>query len=784
MGTEASFEGYPAAVRRAGSALGDRLLRRIFERVSRIPFRLSLVPDCGFLHFGTPRQLITSGNALLGGEVGASEQGALLAMNNEVSGRGRVRGLNSWVEGCRVRSALVLGGANVVTGADILSPLSLPPKAVLDILEGRDRRGRKVHFVRCYAVDDVLNRPEGEGGLLAGLSLGVWLEALGASEDDVWDPGTRPGDKDVWNGRFFPAIRGPEGFRDWLWMLRPKNANLEQKKAWKGADRYSFAETAGLASHEVFHSRRHRNMALAMAGEGSRVFRPESGFSAAELSFGLANLAGEERRAWMSGVLDTSFRRFGSEGAVPGLDRLELARVLHTLGSAISKSMSGGDRSWTRTLAGIFDKMPPARRAWLSSLGLGGREFGSAAAWTEAARNAAFEIVGRTIVRSREKLPEHPRSALRGDEIVWGRAPVRLDLGGGWTDTPPYSLERGGCVINAAVNLNGQPPIHVYARVIREPEIRIGSIDHGARIVVRDLAGLLDYGRPESMFGLAKAALALSGFSPEAAVWPRDARTLRDMLGLFGGGIELTTLAAIPSGSGLGTSSIMGAALLAVIRRMTGRSLSSRELFHDVLRLEQELTTGGGWQDQIGGVVGGVKMITADAGLVPDPCVRPVPPDVLDPSRNRGTTLLYYTGIRRLAKNILRTVVGNVLDRDREAMATLAELRAFPPKMTEAMSAKDVRAFGELIDVAWNLNKRIDPDSTTEVIEGILARVRPHVRGAKLLGAGGGGFLLMACRSAAAAGAARRILAAEPPNELARFFDYSISEEGLAVTVS
>ena len=87
--------------------------------------------------------------------------------------------------------------------------------------------------------------------------------------------------------------------------------------------------------------------------------------------------------------------------------------------------------------------MPPARRAWLASLGLGGREFGSAAAWTEAARNAAFEIVGRTIVRSREKLPEHPRSALRSDEIVWGRAPVRLDLGGGWTDTPPYSLERG-----------------------------------------------------------------------------------------------------------------------------------------------------------------------------------------------------------------------------------------------------------------------------------------------------------------------------------------------------
>ena len=278
MGTEASFEGYPAAVRRAGSALGDRLLRRIFERVSRIPFRLSLVPDCGFLHFGTPRQLITSGNALLGGEFGASEQGALLAMNNEIL-RPRPRPGPEFL-GRRMPRPVGPRPRRRERGHRGRYPVFslLPPKAVLDILEGRDRRGRKVHFVRCYAVDDVLNKPEGEGGLLAGLSLGVWLEALGASEDDVWDPGTRPGDKDVWNGRFFPALRGPEGFRDWLWMLRPKNANLEQKKAWKGADRYSFAETAGLASHEVFHSRRHRNMALAMAGRGAASFSRRADF--------------------------------------------------------------------------------------------------------------------------------------------------------------------------------------------------------------------------------------------------------------------------------------------------------------------------------------------------------------------------------------------------------------------------------------------------------------------------------------------------------------------------
>ena len=146
------------------------------------------------------------------------------------------------------------------------------------------------------------------------------------------------------------------------------------------------------------------------------------------------------------------------------------------------------------------------------------------------------------------------------------------------------------------------------------------------------------------------------------------------MLASFGGGLEITTLAAIPKGSGLGTSSIMGAVLLAVINRMMGRSLSQDRLFYNVLRLEQELTTGGGWQDQIGGSIGGLKLVTTKAGLVPEATIRYVPADILDPRLNGGQTLLYYTGMTRLAKNILQNVVGRYLDRDRQAMSALGQL--------------------------------------------------------------------------------------------------------------
>jgi galactokinase/mevalonate kinase-like predicted kinase len=145
-------------------------------------------------------------------------------------------------------------------------------------------------------------------------------------------------------------------------------------------------------------------------------------------------------------------------------------------------------------------------------------------------------------------------------------------------------------------------------------------------------------------------------------------------------------------------------------------------------------------------------------------------------------TLLYYTGLRRLAKNILQTVVGNYLDRDRAGMETLRRLHAFPPEMVSALAAKDAERFGQLIDVAWKLNKAIDPDSTTPEIDGMLASVQKHLRGAKLLGAGGGGFLLMVARSREDAEAVRRELTAAPPNPRARFFDYAVADEGLVVT--
>jgi len=828
LGEDTSFAGYVAEVRGAGSGVDGGALRSLYRGLRSVPFHVHVVPRFRFLHFGTLQGLIESGRSLVSSDMGDSEKGTSVVVNSRVSGPGIILGKNAWVEGCRVEAPLTLAGDNVVVGADVAAPLALPRGGCLDIIEGRGRDGRRGWFVRAYASDDAFHPAADKGARLCGMPVLEWLEAMGASPADVWDEEGAAAERTGWNGRFFPFAGRMDECRNWLWLLEPGNAAAKQKKDWLSAERYSLEEIALRADLDSFHARRLKIRGELVRETLSRVFGPEGELSAAEISFLVKSTEKDkgagERAQWVIAIVREAVRSYEAARTHQGqgLEALELPRILHTLGSVLLRMANGiadggrgGDRGNYKDgkdiVRALKAGLTAAEKKSLSALGLPLPAEGAAKlkAWAGEMREAAFRHLGRTIVYRSGGTPAPPKNVLRGDEIVWGRAPARLDLGGGWTDTPPYALERGGCVINAAVDLNGQAPIQAYARVIEKREIRINSIDHSTRVVVKTLAELLDYRKPGSQFALAKAALALAGFAPEAAARTaggrRDEgrpagelssvarlegvrtvggmRTLDEILRYFGGGIELTTLAAIPSGSGLGTSSIMGAVLVSIIGRVIGRPLAARELFHAVLKLEQELTTGGGWQDQIGGAIEGVKVITAEKGLVPDPRVRFVPADLLDPAANGGRTLLYYTGLRRLAKDILHEVVGRYLDRDRAAMETLRRLHAFPPLMAEAMAMRDMERFGELIDAAWKLNVDLDPDHTTPVIEELRARVRPHVLGAKLLGAGGGGFLLMVCKSPEDAAAVRRMLEKRPPNDKARFFDYSISRVGLVVTV-
>ena len=196
------------------------------------------------------------------------------------------------------------------------------------------------------------------------------------------------------------------------------------------------------------------------------------------------------------------------------------------------------------------------------------------------------------------------------DQIVWGRSPVRIDLAGGWTDTPPYSLYAGGAVVNIAIELNGQQPLQVYVKPSADYRIVLRSIDLGASEIVEDFERLASYHTVGSPFSIPKAALTLAGFRPRTS-----SDTLQEFLHDFGSGLEITLLSAIPAGSGLGTSSILAATVLGALSEFCGIGWDAGEISHRTLALEQLLTTGGGWQDQYGGVLGGVKLLRTDEGI-------------------------------------------------------------------------------------------------------------------------------------------------------------------------
>jgi fucokinase len=204
-------------------------------------------------------------------------------------------------------------------------------------------------------------------------------------------------------------------------------------------------------------------------------------------------------------------------------------------------------------------------------------------------------------------------------------------------------------------------------------------------------------------------------------------------------------------------------------------------LFDEVLCLEQMMTTGGGWQDQVGGLVGGIKLVTTEPGL---PQVIQVDPVTLSPEVEvelAQRLVLVYTGQQRLAKNLLRIVVGRWLGRDPEMVWLLREIARLAQAMRAALQAGDIDGFGELLGEHWALNKRIDPGCTNSFIDALFAEMEPYICGGKLAGAGGGGFAIVVTRGADGEREMDRILRARYPSTPVAVWPCAIPAQAMVV---
>jgi fucokinase len=327
------------------------------------------------------------------------------------------------------------------------------------------------------------------------------------------------------------------------------------------------------------------------------------------------------------------------------------------------------------------------------------------------------------------------------DSVRWAtdkaevHQPVRVNMGGSWSDAPPYCFEHGGTMLNAAVSLDGKLPIHVYAERLDAPYVEFISVDLNVRKQYNDLEPLLAYQDPTDSFILFKAALTTAG------IITTDGGSLKKQLKSLGGGVRITSKVDIPKGSGLGTSSILVGALISVLLKLSGRCRSFAELSNDVLLAEQRMTTGGGWQDAIGGMYPGIKLTFTEPGIPQQYDVQQV---ILSESAENALNkrgFLLYTGQRRIAKSVLVRVLSNYVCNHPDSLAALKKMQQLAYSMTYELRRENISGFGCLLSFHMELLRQLDTSCTNIMLEHIMKGLDTFINGSTLCGAAGGGFL-------------------------------------------
>ena len=347
---------------------------------------------------------------------------------------------------------------------------------------------------------------------------------------------------------------------------------------------------------------------------------------------------------------------------------------------------------------------------------------------------ASWEAVSLEVSQAQATITQDIISDIPPGALGTAELHARFDLAGGWSDTPPYCLERPARVLNMAIELDGQRPIGARAEAIAEPywELQIDDLEP-VRVTADQtlpVAGLQD------PYALPKVACAIMGLGNPAGITQ---------------GLRLRAWSRVPKGSGLGGSSILAAAICTAVARMTSSDASPEAICARVLAVEQVLTTRGGWQDQLGGLLPGIKLLSS----LP---VRPMAihhetvvlaPGVADEFHAR--LVIAYTGISRLARDVLQRVVSGYLSRDALVVGGIQRLAECAEQGRNLLSNGDFDGLGTLFREVWSLHQDLDPNCSNPAVDRMLATVADWTSGWKLAGAGGGGFVGILAKDPASA---------------------------------
>ncbi|MCZ6916759.1 MAG: hypothetical protein O7I93_08285 [Gemmatimonadetes bacterium] len=293
------------------------------------------------------------------------------------------------------------------------------------------------------------------------------------------------------------------------------------------------------------------------------------------------------------------------------------------------------------------------------------------------------------------------------------RAPVRIDLAGGWSDVPEFADLEGGAVVNAAITL--------FTHVECLPgggTYCLHAEDIGERVYLQDPADA----RYDGKLDLHKAAL--------------------NMLPVTGG-LEVLTSSDVPAGSGLGASGSLDVALLQALALCRNERFDPIDLAEMGFRLETaELRLIGGRQDQYAAALGGIHEFRFGDGS--DVEVRRVDLSPEAAAEFAEHVTLVYTGESHFSSQIHDRVWRAYRERRNEIGDAIRTMRDLVDPVARAIEAGEWREVARLVDENWKQQQRLDATISTEGTQAIETAARTAgAWGVKATGAGAGGCLVI-----------------------------------------
>lgn len=593
---------------------------QIWNAIHHFSMKLLCLSPAEFIHFGTTREL----RSLVTKDVqdyefldwkmqvnSAVQKEGFAAHNAYVGSRAKI-GKEAYLENCYILGNSEVGDGTVLSHVRIMDR-KIPEQIVMHGIELTG--GKKV--IRIYGVpDNPKGKYPGEVSFL-GTTLNQFMAQNKVTKEELW----KGEETYLWFADLYPVCDDWEDALDMaeiIYKMAHGTATKEEISRWRETERMSLYSSFNAADIEAScdQERFLENRILARCF----IRKLEQGMYYAEALkiFGKRGISKEIFKLLMEDAAEADFS-------------LKI-RIYHAVSCYMKK---------TRT---IYDDLH-----------------------YDALENDCFGTIQEAIYEEAEKkLPDSAGYRIVKDQVDIA-LPVRVNWGGGWTDTPPHCNEKGGVVLNAAMKLRGIYPVQITVKRLDELHVEFESKDIGVYTTVDSAAEIQDCHNPYDSFALHKVALIACGIIPV-----KEEADLQEILKRMGGGIYLSTqVYGVPKGSGLGTSSILSGACVKGIFEFLGQERTDAEIYDVVLGMEQIMSTGGGWQDQVGGLTEGIKLISTKPGIAQNLVVEKIEMPEEGKKELKERFALIYTGQRRLARNLLRDVVGGYIGSRPESLKAL-----------------------------------------------------------------------------------------------------------------